>query len=54
MHSPCSARAALAPPVCTSDDDVISMGGTFIRLCKQGHEVHVAYQTSGNIAVWDE
>lgn len=36
------------------DDDVISMGGTFIRLCGQGHEVHVAYQTSGNIAVWDE
>jgi len=35
------------------DDDVISMGGTFIRLCEQGHEVHVAYQTSGNIAVWD-
>ena len=36
------------------DDDVISMGGTFIRLCQQGHEVHVAYHTSGNIAVWDE
>lgn len=36
------------------DDDVISMGGTFIRLCEQDHEVHVAYQTSGNIAVWDE
>ncbi len=36
------------------DDDVISMGGTFIRLCTQGHDVHVAYQTSGNIAVWDE
>ena len=36
------------------DDDVVSMGGTFIRLCEQGHEVHVAYQTSGNIAVWDE
>jgi glucosamine-6-phosphate deaminase len=36
------------------DDDVISMGGTFIRLCDQGHEVHVAYQTSGNIAVFDE
>ncbi|HEY1683326.1 MAG TPA: glucosamine-6-phosphate deaminase [Tepidisphaeraceae bacterium] len=35
------------------DDDVISMGGTFIRLCDQGHEVHVAYQTSGSIAVWD-
>jgi glucosamine-6-phosphate deaminase len=36
------------------DDDVISMGGTFIRLCDQKHDVHVAYQTSGNIAVWDE
>jgi glucosamine-6-phosphate deaminase len=36
------------------DDDVISMGGTFIRLCEHGHEVHVAYQTSGNIAVFDE
>jgi|TARA_B110000971_G_C20038712_1_gene516110 glucosamine-6-phosphate deaminase len=33
------------------DDDVISMGGTFDRLVSQGHEVHVAYQTSGNIAV---
>ena len=36
------------------DDDVISMGGTFMRLCEQGHEVHVAYQTSGNIAVFDD
>jgi glucosamine-6-phosphate deaminase len=36
------------------DDDVISMGGTFIRLHDQGHEVHVAYQTSGNIAVFDD
>ena len=35
------------------DDDVISMGGTVIRLADQGHEVHVAYQTSGNIAVFD-
>jgi len=35
------------------DDDIISMGGTFIRLQQQGHEVHVAYQTSGNIAVTD-
>jgi glucosamine-6-phosphate deaminase len=35
------------------DDDVISMGGTFDRLVQQGHEVHVAYQTSGNIAVSD-
>jgi glucosamine-6-phosphate deaminase len=35
------------------DDDVISMGGTFIRLVEQGHEVHVAYQTSGSIAVFD-
>lgn len=36
------------------DDDIISMGGTFMRLHDQGHEVHVAYQTSGNIAVTDE
>jgi len=35
------------------DDDIISMGGTFMRLQEQGHEVHVAYQTSGNIAVAD-
>jgi glucosamine-6-phosphate deaminase len=36
------------------DDDIISMGGTFMRLHEQGHDVHVAYQTSGNIAVTDE
>ncbi|MCA9263924.1 MAG: glucosamine-6-phosphate deaminase [Planctomycetales bacterium] len=36
------------------DDDVISMGGTLICLADQGHEVHVAYQTSGNIAVFDD
>ncbi len=36
------------------DDDIISMGGTFMRLHDQGHRVHVAYQTSGNIAVTDE
>ena len=36
------------------DDDVISMGGTLQRLVSQGHEVHVAYETSGNIAVGDE
>jgi len=36
------------------DDDIISMGGTFKRLQEQGHEVHVGYQTSGNIAVADE
>ena len=36
------------------DDDVISMGGTLQRLVEQGHEVHVAYETSGNIAVGDE
>src|SRR5699024_8543559 len=36
------------------DDDVISMGGTFIRLVDQGHDVHVAYQTSGDIAVFDD
>lgn len=36
------------------DDDVISMGGTFLRLVDQGHHVHVAYETSGNIAVHDD
>ena len=36
------------------DDDVISMGGTFHRLVQQGHDVHVAYQTSGNVAVHDD
>lgn len=36
------------------DDDVISMGGTLIRLVDHEHEVHVAYQTSGNIAVFDD
>jgi len=35
------------------DDDVISMGGTLIRLCDDKHEVHIAYMTSGNIAVFD-
>jgi glucosamine-6-phosphate deaminase len=36
------------------DDDVISMGGTLCRLVKQNHDVHIAYETSGNIAVNDE
>ncbi|RNC89622.1 MAG: glucosamine-6-phosphate deaminase [Allomuricauda sp.] len=36
------------------DDDVISMGGTLLRLVDHGHEVHIAYQTSGNIAVFDD
>ena len=35
------------------DDDVISMGGTVARLSEQGHEIHMAYQVSGNIAVFD-
>ncbi|PKD44066.1 glucosamine-6-phosphate deaminase [Rhodohalobacter barkolensis] len=35
------------------DDDVISMGGTLMRLTDHGHEVHIAYQTSGNISVYD-
>lgn len=35
------------------DDDVISMGGTLIRLVEDGHDVHIAYMTSGNIAVFD-
>ena len=36
------------------DDDVISMGGTLIQLVANGFDVHVAYQTSGNIAVHDD
>ena len=36
------------------DDDVISMGGTFIRLVDHGHDVHVAYETSGDFAVNDD
>jgi glucosamine-6-phosphate deaminase len=35
------------------DDDVISMGGMLIRLVRQGHQVHIGYMTSGNIAVFD-
>ncbi|KAL7718699.1 Glucosamine-6-phosphate isomerase [Entamoeba marina] len=36
------------------DDDIISMGGTLIRLCEQGNEVHTIYQTNGSVAVWDD
>ena len=50
--SPAKKRVLIFSP--HPDDDVISMGGTFARLIEQGHEVHVAYQTSGNIAVSDE
>jgi glucosamine-6-phosphate deaminase len=49
--SPAKKRVIIFSP--HPDDDVISMGGTFLRLVEQGHEVHVAYQTSGNIAVHD-
>jgi glucosamine-6-phosphate deaminase len=49
---PASKRTIVFSP--HPDDDVISMGGTFIRLVDQGHDVHVAYQTSGNTAVWDD
>ena len=50
-NTPASKRVIIFSP--HPDDDVISMGGTFDRLIEQGHEVHVAYQTSGNIAVAD-
>lgn len=50
--TPARKRVVLFSP--HPDDDVISMGGTFLRLVEQGHEVHVAYQTSGNIAVFDD
>ncbi len=49
---PTSKRVLIFSP--HPDDDIISMGGTFQRLVDQGHEVHVAYQTSGNIAVADD
>lgn len=49
---PAKKRAIIFSP--HPDDDVISMGGTFLRLVDQGHQVHVAYQTSGNIAVFDD
>jgi glucosamine-6-phosphate deaminase len=50
--SPAQKRVILFSP--HPDDDVISMGGTFSKLIKQGHDVHVVYQTSGNIAVTDD
>ncbi len=50
--NPAKKRVILFSP--HPDDDVISMGGTFIRLADQGHDVHVAYQTSGDSAVWDD
>ena len=49
---PASKRVIIFSP--HPDDDIISMGGTFIRLVQQGHDVHIGYQTSGNIAVSDE
>jgi glucosamine-6-phosphate deaminase len=51
-REPAKKRVILFSP--HPDDDVISMGGTFSRLAEQGHDVHVAYQTSGNIAVFDD
>ncbi len=51
-HQPYPKKCVIFSP--HPDDDIISMGGTFMRLHDQGHEVHVAYQTSGNIAVTDE
>jgi glucosamine-6-phosphate deaminase len=50
--NPAKKRVILFSP--HPDDDVISMGGTFSKLIKQGHDVHVVYQTSGNIAVADD
>ena len=50
--NPAKKRVILFSP--HPDDDVISMGGTFAKLIKQGHDVHVVYQTSGNIAVTDD
>ena len=52
LSSPFPKRVIIFSP--HPDDDVISMGGTFNRLIEQGHDVHVAYQTSGNVAVYDD
>ena len=49
--SPSSKRVIIFSP--HPDDDVVSMGGTFDRLVSQGHDVHIAYQVKGNIAVSD-
>ena len=49
---PASKRVIIFSP--HPDDDVISMGGTLLRLIEQGHDVHVCYQVSGNFAVSDE
>lgn len=51
-RKPFPKRAVIFSP--HPDDDVISMGGTLIRLVDHGHDVHIAYQTSGNIAVFDD
>lgn len=57
QESALSHDSCLLPPVLVfsphPDDDVISMGGTLIRLVEHGHPVHIAYMTSGNIAVFD-
>lgn len=58
MGTICTHPAGTTPQTCLifsphPDDDVISMGGTLIRLVEQGHKVHIAYMTSGNIAVFD-
>src|SRR5262249_18390066 len=58
MATICTHPAGASPQTCLlfsphPDDDVISMGGTLIRLAEQGHKVHIAYMTSGNIAVFD-
>jgi glucosamine-6-phosphate deaminase len=58
MATICTRPAGTEPCTCVvfsphPDDDVISMGGTIIRLVEQGHKVHIAYMTSGNIAVFD-
>ncbi|MCB0495547.1 MAG: glucosamine-6-phosphate deaminase [Cyclobacteriaceae bacterium] len=51
-NSPYPKRVLIFSP--HPDDDVISMGGTLLRLVDQGHDVHVAYQVSGNLAVFDD
>ena len=36
------------------DDAVVSMGGTVRRLVQQGHDVSIAFQTDGDVAVSDD
>src|SRR5207253_11098202 len=53
IRNPANPRSTILVFSPHPDDDVISMGGTIIRLVEKGHKVHIAYMTNGNIAVFD-